>query len=157
MQKPRCQPEPSPISWSERPVTPTLQVVVVARQDGTNTVHPRSHPTSAVKRRWISWLRLRLRVLAGKLYNLAGVPGIVRDCDYAATAHDVKIQVRARELFTIVTVNGLEIFFHRLTGAIDGVGISPTPEYLQQAEAHGSASLPEPSALPRHSDQKRTL
>jgi hypothetical protein len=156
MQKPRCQPEPSLISWSEQPVIPTLQVLVVVRQDGTNRVHPHRHPSSAVKKRWISWLRLRLRLLAGKLYNLAGVPGIVRDCDYAATAHDVKIQVRARELFTIVTVNGLEIFFHRLTGTIDGVGISPTPECLQQAEVHGSMSLPEPSALQRHSAQKRT-
>jgi hypothetical protein len=157
MQKPPCQPEPSLISWSERPVIRTLQVVAVAGQEGTNAVNPHRHPTSIVKRRWISRLRLRLRVLAGKLYNLAGVPGIVRDCDYAATAHDVKIQVRARELFTIVTVNGLEIFFHRLTGTIDGVGISPTPECSQQAEVHGSMSLPEPSALQRHSAQKRTL
>src|SRR5579863_1293439 len=44
--------------------------------------------SSEKKRVWVSWIRLRLRVLAGKIYNLAGVPGIVRDCDYAATAHD---------------------------------------------------------------------
>ena len=46
----------------------------------------------------LSWLRLRLRLFAGKAYNLAGVPGIVRDCDYAATAQDVRIQVKAGDL-----------------------------------------------------------
>jgi hypothetical protein len=30
--------------------------------------------------------------------------------------------VRVRDLFTIIEVNGLEIYFHRLTGTIDGVG-----------------------------------
>jgi hypothetical protein len=28
-------------------------------------------------------------------------------------------------LFTVVSVNGLDIYFDRLTGAIDGVGSSP--------------------------------
>jgi len=66
--------------------------------------------------------RLWLRVLTGKIYNWAGIPGLVRDCDYKAGITDANISVRAKELFTIVTVNGLEIYFHRLTGRIDGVG-----------------------------------
>ena len=70
----------------------------------------------------ISWLRLRFRVGLGKLFNLAGVPGIVRECDYAANTTDAQVTVRVRELFTIITVNCLEIYFHRLTGTIDGVG-----------------------------------
>jgi hypothetical protein len=128
----------------------------VARQDGTNTIHPPQHPTSAVKRAWISWLRLRLRVLAGKLYNLAGVPGIVRDCDYAATAHDVRIQVKAGDLFTIVTVNGLDIYLHRLTGAIDGIGGFSAPLSSQPDGVQQSVELPEPSALMHRTSRKRT-
>lgn len=69
-----------------------------------------------------SWLRLGFRVGLGKLFNLAGIPGIVRKCDYSASTTDAQVSVRVRELFTIVTVNGLEIYFHRLTGTIDGIG-----------------------------------
>jgi hypothetical protein len=74
-----------------------------------------------------SWLRLKLRVGLGKLFNLAGIPGMVRECDYIANTTDAQVSVRVRELFTIVTVNGLEIYFHRLTGTIDGVGHYPIP------------------------------
>jgi len=52
-----------------------------------------------------SLVRLRLRVILGKLWNLAGVPGLVRDCDYHAGVTDAHVQVRVRELFTIVQVN----------------------------------------------------
>jgi hypothetical protein len=74
------------------------------------------------KNKVLSWLRLRLRVLAGKVFNLAGVPGLVRDCDYEGGVAKANITVRTKELFTIITVNGLEIYFHRMTGKIDGVG-----------------------------------
>lgn len=67
-------------------------------------------------------LRLRLRVLWGAICNLAGLPGFVRDCDYQAGITDAHIRVRVGEIFTVITVNGLDIYFHRLTGWIDGVG-----------------------------------
>ena len=70
----------------------------------------------------LSRLRLRLRVLAGTIYNLAGVPGLVRECEYRSEVADANIKVSVRQMFTIVRVNGLEIYFHRLTGTIDGVG-----------------------------------
>lgn len=104
----------------------------------------------------LSWLRLRLRVLAGKLYNLAGVPGIVRNCDYGATAHDIRVQVKAGELFTIITVNGLDIYFHRLTGSIDGIGFSGAPTDCTSDAVRGSVELPEPSSLQHHTSRKHT-
>lgn len=73
----------------------------------------------------LSIIRLRLRALWGKLFNLAGLPGFVRDCDYKAGITDAQIRVRAGEMFTVITVNGLDIYFHRLTGAIDGIGFMP--------------------------------
>jgi hypothetical protein len=111
---------------------------------------------SVAKNGILSWLKLGLRVLAGKLYNLAGVPGIVRDCDYAATAHDVRIQVKAGDLFTVVTVNGLDIYFHRLTGGIDGVGGFNAPPSFQADSIPLSGQLPEPSASSHHNSQRHT-
>lgn len=69
------------------------------------------------------WIRLRIRLAAGAIYNLAGIPGLVRECDYEAGVTDATIRVRVRDLFTVIEVNGLELYFHRLTGTYDGVGI----------------------------------
>lgn len=68
------------------------------------------------------WIRLRIRLALGALYNLAGIPGLVRECDYKAGVADATIRVRVRDMFTVIEVNGLELYFHRLTGTIDGVG-----------------------------------
>ena len=102
----------------------------------------------------LSWLRLRLRVLAGKVYNLAGVPGIVRDCDYGATAHNVRVQVKAGELFTVITVNGLDVYFHRLTGSIDGIGRSGAPSGCTSDSIRQSVELPAPSSFSHHNARK---
>ena len=32
------------------------------------------------------------------------------------------VSVRCGPLFTVVTVNGINVYFYRLTGGIDGVG-----------------------------------
>jgi len=102
------------------------------------------HPTSQM---WnlhtvLSWCRLRMRVAVGVLFNLAGVPGPVRDCDYQAGITDAHVKVRVRDLFTVIEVNGLEIFFHRLTGTIDGVGFTPC---CKPGQAPESALVPAPA------------
>jgi hypothetical protein len=99
--------------------------------------------------------RLWLRVLMGKVYNLAGIPGVVRDCDYSSTTYDARISVRAKELFTIINVNGLDIYFHRLTGSIDGIGFSGTSS-CNSERAHESGQIHEPTLLPNHTFQKHT-
>ena len=103
----------------------------------------------------LSWFRLRLRLLVGKLYNLAGIPGLVRDCDYSAAVSNARIQVRVGDLFTVVSVNGLDIYFHRLTGSIDGVGISGAPS-CTSASILESGQLPEPSSFAHHTSRKHT-
>lgn len=97
--------------------------------------------------------RLWIRVLAGKVYNLAGIPGIVRDCDYSSIACDARIKVRAKEMFTIINVNGLDVYFHRLTGTIDGVGLGATSSCSLE-KVRESAQILEPSSLPHHTFQK---
>ena len=73
-------------------------------------------------RRDRAWLYVRLWV--GRLFNLAGMPGIVRNCDYEASICQGSVSVRVGPLFTVVQVNGLDVYFHRLTGKIDGMGFS---------------------------------
>lgn len=65
-----------------------------------------------------------VRCWVGSLLNLIGIPGFVRDCEYSGVTAKVRVAVRTHELFTIVSVNGLDIYFHRLTGKIDGIGFS---------------------------------
>lgn len=68
------------------------------------------------------------------MFNLAGVPGLVRDCDYDGTSCKARISVRVGQLFTVVRVNGLDVYFHRLTGSIDGIGLSPTFDCMGDAK-----------------------
>lgn len=63
-----------------------------------------------------------MKLYLGKLANVAGYPALVRECEYRSPALDAVVKVKKLELFTVVTVNGLDVYFHRLTGAIDGVG-----------------------------------
>ena len=67
------------------------------------------------------WLRLW-----GRIVNLAGLPGLVRECDYASGLGPTSVRVRISPLFTVVTVNGVDVFFYRLTGGIDGIGYAPS-------------------------------
>ena len=68
---------------------------------------------------WLKWLRV-----LGKLANLAGLPGFVRECDYWSESLGVAVRVRKNPSSTVITVNGVDIYFYRLSGYIDGVGIN---------------------------------
>lgn len=88
-----------------------------------------------------TWLRFWI----GRLLNAAGVPGLVEDGAYDAHTCQAAIRVKRGPLFTVITVNGLDIYFHRLTGAIDGVGFSPNAGCRPDA-ARGSADPDAPPA-----------
>jgi hypothetical protein len=87
------------------------------------------------------------------VFNLTGIPGIVRECNYSASVSNARIEVMARDMFTVISVNGLDIYFHRLTGKIDGIGLNGcTSETTQR-----SAELPEQFELLNHKARNRTL
>jgi len=65
---------------------------------------------------------LRLRELASRLFDKIGVPGFVRDAKITDELTGHSINIRARGLFTKITVNGRDYYFHRLTGRFDGTG-----------------------------------
>jgi len=60
----------------------------------------------------------------GHLANLAGFPSVVREGSYRVPAMDVSVSVQVSPLFTTVCVNGVDLYFTRLTGAFDGAAIS---------------------------------
>jgi hypothetical protein len=64
------------------------------------------------------------RLHFGRLLNVLGIPASIRKCDYRSEAIGATVKVEHRDLFTVVTVNGLDVYFSRITGKIDGVGIS---------------------------------
>jgi hypothetical protein len=69
--------------------------------------------------RWVMW-----RLYFGKFLNAIGFPASVNKCDYRSNALGVTVKVEHRDLFTVITVNGLDVYFKRISGEIDGVGIS---------------------------------
>lgn len=66
-----------------------------------------------------------LKLYLGRLLNLAGYPALVRECEYRSHALNTVVRVKKLELFTLVSVNGVDVYFNRFTGAIDGVGTNP--------------------------------
>ncbi len=66
------------------------------------------------------WFRIRLFV--SWLMGMVGLPGFVRECEYESGIFDAKIRVQVDGIYTIITVNGLDIYFDRFTGKIDGTG-----------------------------------
>jgi hypothetical protein len=63
-----------------------------------------------------------LRLWAGKLLNAIGVPGVVQPGTYEAGIGQVSVRVTVGPLFTVMTVNGVDVYFDRFTGTVDGVG-----------------------------------
>ena len=67
-----------------------------------------------------------IRLWVGKLLVMARVPGFIVDQTYDAAVTRANVRVQLGPLFSVVSVNGLDVYFHRLTGKIDGVGFSST-------------------------------
>jgi hypothetical protein len=90
---------------------------------------------------------LPLQRAIGALFNLAGLPGFVRPCEYQAASASVAVAVRTSPFYTVITVNGVDVYFHRLNGGIDGIGLTQasgckqdsTRESVDSAEQHADA------------------
>jgi hypothetical protein len=95
-----------------------------------------------------------LRYCAGKCLNVSGVPGPIADGDYRADVCRADIRARVGPLFTVVSVNGLDIYFDRFTGKIDGVGFSPSADCTAGATP-GSADPDGPPAEPHRQPRRQ--
>jgi len=70
-------------------------------------------------------MRTLVRLWLGKMLVVLGIPGVVVNQSYGAVNTRAAVRVHLGPLFSVVSVNGLDVYFHRLTGRIDGVGFSP--------------------------------
>jgi len=68
-----------------------------------------------------------IKLAIGYVLNALGFPAIVRECKYGGELGN-QVTVRKTTLYTIITVNGVDVYFTRLTGAIDGTGMVPTAD-----------------------------
>lgn len=64
--------------------------------------------------KFIEWL--------GGLVNAIGLPGLVREGEYQASTPHCHVRVRRNRAYTVISVNGVDVYFHRLSGRIDGCG-----------------------------------
>lgn len=69
-------------------------------------------------------MRLRISEWIGSALNWAGISGFVRECEYKSTETDTLVSVRVSPLYSVISVNGVDVYFHRITGEIDGIGVS---------------------------------
>jgi hypothetical protein len=70
----------------------------------------------------LSRIGIYFREWAGNVLNLAGLSGSLRARDRVESAK-AEIRVRVVGMLTVVTINGMDIYFHRLAGNHDGVGV----------------------------------
>lgn len=64
-----------------------------------------------------AWLGVRLWV--GRGLKAAGLPGVVVASTHNWPPVDAFVRVYVGPLFTVISVNGLDVHFHRLTGKED--------------------------------------
>jgi len=79
------------------------------------------------------WFRIRFRVsgFVGRLLNMAGLPGFVRDAQTYEFAGLV-VRTSVGPWCMRISVGGVELEFSRLTGRIDGIAVcSPSQELLK--------------------------
>jgi hypothetical protein len=76
-----------------------------------------------------------LVILTGRFVNWLSWPGFVQECDYGSRIDGTRVAVTIDALYTIVNVNGVDVYFHRLTGNIVGVGLMPASESKLQQKA----------------------
>src|SRR5262245_45054031 len=81
---------------------------------------PRAGGRATAQRVATAWTLLRL--WAGMLLKELGVAGVVQAGRYQAGIGDVSVRVTLGPLFTVVSVNGVDVYLNRFTGVIDGVG-----------------------------------
>src|SRR4029077_1700421 len=75
-----------------------------------------------MKRAWL--VGTLIRFWGSKVLNAIGGPGGVQAGTYESSVGPTSVRITVGPLFTVVTVNGVDVYLHRLTGTIDGVGCS---------------------------------
>lgn len=96
---------------------------------------------------------IRFQQWLGRLMNAIGAPGFIRDTDYRSRTFGTRVRIRCGNLFTVISVNGIDVYVCRFTGTIHGIGFSPTCGCITASarEAFPAGALPGAVAEPPRS------
>jgi hypothetical protein len=92
-------------------------VVLMLRVVGGSTI-----PVANASR--ITILRGRVREAFCRLLNRWGVPGAIKPMDFQDAVTKQHISVQYGLFFMVLTIDGRDYYFDRITGRFDGTGLS---------------------------------
>ncbi len=84
---------------------------------------PGKHPAT-FGASWLDVISSELKQELGKLLNVLGLPGLIKPLEIHDTLTNTYVQVRVSGFFTVISVDGRDFYFKRLTGEYDGSGMS---------------------------------
>jgi hypothetical protein len=89
---------------------------------------------NSLYQRTIGWFILKARFAIGRTCNALRVPGFVRDCDLDSWIGKDHVAIRVTDGATVITVNGYDVFFDRVTGTMNAQGcrLNCTPASARQ-------------------------
>jgi hypothetical protein len=70
----------------------------------------------------------------GRALNALHIPCFLKHGDYHSKS-GVRVEVRCGNLLSVVSVNGIDVYFDRITGRIDGVGSRDVSDYKSASAA----------------------
>lgn len=73
--------------------------------------------------KWVI-MRGRLMEMLGHILNKAGVPGFIQPISYNDPLTGCRITIAVRPLLTVLSVDGRDYCFDRITGHLAGTGVS---------------------------------
>jgi hypothetical protein len=72
---------------------------------------------------------IRAEVWLGTLANAVGVPGLVSNVEYRSALDGTKVSVKKGCLYTVISVNGADVYVRRFGGSIDAVTFSRISDF----------------------------
>jgi hypothetical protein len=84
---------------------------------------------------------IRFQQWLGSMMNAIGAPAFIRETDYRSRTYGTRVCVKRGALFTVISVNGIDVYVCRFTGVIEGIGFTQAAGCLP-ASIRESAPLP---------------
>ena len=83
----------------------------------------------------IFWWNTKDRIKTGiaSVFDFIGIPPMVNDVDIPDYASGIYLRISHSKRFTIVSVNGRDFWFNRLTGKFDGTGTGTVQNPVDEA------------------------
>jgi hypothetical protein len=98
---------------------------------------------------------IRFQQWLGSVMNAFGAPAFIRDTDYRSRTYGTRVRVRRGNLFTVISVNGIDVYVCRFTGVIGGIGFTQAsgcvPASIRESipfEASALSPASPPAAIP---------